>query len=214
MDFYSDELTPLLSLITEIDLENQGIHDNSGILDILSQNIILVKLSLAHNAISINGLKKFTAANRVYSEKLGKLTSLNLHDNPIINFSIRIFSNLKNLTEIFISDEITFSRNDKIKKCEKSNMHEPVSISSSFPIIGCEQLLIQMLNGSENLPYKQKPICKDQVQIKLRIYCSDPNHHQIESGITTQMKRIRNESKRISRPQKRLKTEKRKVFEM
>ena len=52
IDFYIDQLSPILVGITRLDLSGQSLHDDSGIIDNLSQLEELKQLNLSNNALS------------------------------------------------------------------------------------------------------------------------------------------------------------------
>ena len=52
IDFYIDQLSPMLVSITSLNLSSQSLHDGSGIIDNLSQLEELKQLNLSNNALS------------------------------------------------------------------------------------------------------------------------------------------------------------------
>ena len=58
LDFYVDQLLPIFESVTILNLSHQKIHDDSGILECLSQLINLKSLNLRNNVITERGINK------------------------------------------------------------------------------------------------------------------------------------------------------------
>ena len=58
IDFYVDQLLPLFESVTILNLKNQRIHDNSGIIECISQLTNLKTLNISSNLISEIGIEK------------------------------------------------------------------------------------------------------------------------------------------------------------
>ena len=100
MDFFSDEIRPVLDRLTKLDLSNSGIHDNSGILGILGHSEIIEYIDLSGNALTTDGFRKFLRPSMVYSKKLKNFKKISICGNTCGKFTLELFDHLTSEIEI------------------------------------------------------------------------------------------------------------------
>ena len=107
MDFFSDEIRPVLDGLKKLDLSNSGIHDNSGILDIIAHSEIIEYIDLSRNALTTDGFRKFLRPSMVYSKKLKNLKKISICGNACGKFTLELFDHLTSEIEILFDQHFT-----------------------------------------------------------------------------------------------------------
>jgi len=137
IDFFSDQIFPLLEPLTVLDLSGQGIHDQSGILNTLSEMRMLERLVLRKNLISEKGIRSFMLPVNVKRSSLQRLIEIDLRENQIKTLECKWFDGLTNLKTLFMDPIKQVYANKFLSNCQKPSEHtincsQTVSFQENF----------------------------------------------------------------------------------
>lgn len=200
IDFFVDQMIPCFSSLTELNLSSQGLHDKSGIWEILNQLQLLQKLVLKKNCISEKGIKSFMLPIRIKRNALQSLSEIDLRENRISELNSSWFEALARLTLVHIDEKVELIPSSVMGICQFPNSHKNGQTCENYSAHkSSENLTDEALNESviklffnlmncptkPDIPQNINLHCK--MEERSAIMCSDVKH--IEKIISKKRKK-------------------------